>query len=67
MREVVNGASGPGVPDDAPAVDADATLRIGLSTLFASGAAAVRVTDGDQLLGTVTLDELQDAVVRSPS
>ena len=68
MREVVrtNGSAAP-LSDGAPSVDADATLRIGLSTLFASGAAAVGVTDGGRLLGTVTLDQLQDAVAGSPS
>jgi osmoprotectant transport system ATP-binding protein len=73
MRELVPGgtdgvsAASASVPDDAPAVDADATLRIGLSTLFASGASAVRVTDGGRVLGTVTLETMQDAVVRSGS
>jgi osmoprotectant transport system ATP-binding protein len=69
MREVVggHGASMNGAAADAPSVDADATLRIGLSTLFSSGAPAVRVTDGDRLLGTVTLDQLQDAVAGSTS
>ncbi|NMO92436.1 ABC transporter ATP-binding protein [Actinomycetospora sp. TBRC 11914] len=71
MREVVaggDGASNGASPyADAPSVDADATLRIGLSTLFASGAPAVQVTDGGRLLGTVTLDQLQDAVAGSSS
>jgi osmoprotectant transport system ATP-binding protein len=67
MREVVTDGADASVPDDAPAVDAEASLRIGLSTLFASGASAVRVTDNGRVMGTVTLDQLQDAVVRSSS
>jgi osmoprotectant transport system ATP-binding protein len=68
MREVVPAhADGVAAPDDGPTVDAEATLRIGLSTLFASGAPAVQVTDGGRVLGTVTLEALQDAVVRSTS
>ena len=68
MREVVDddaGAAAASLPDDAPIVDADASLRIGLSTLFASGAPAVRVTEGDRVLGAVTIEALQDAVARS--
>ncbi|WP_433803173.1 ABC transporter ATP-binding protein [Actinomycetospora sp. CA-084318] len=64
MRDVVT----PDVlPDDGegPSVDADASLRIGLSTLFAAGTDSVRVTDGDRVLGRVTLAELQGAVTRS--
>ena len=67
MREVVSDGAHASVPDDAPAVDAEASLRIGLSTLFASGASSVRVTDGARVLGSVTLDQLQDAVVRTTS
>jgi osmoprotectant transport system ATP-binding protein len=67
MREIVRNGADASVSDDAPAVDAEASLRIGLSTLFASGAPALRVTDGGRALGTVTLDQLQEAVVRSTS
>ncbi|WP_018331283.1 ABC transporter ATP-binding protein [Actinomycetospora chiangmaiensis] len=61
MREIV---APDGLPDDGsgPSVDADASLRIGLSTLFAAGTDSVRVTDGDRVLGRVSLAQLQGAV-----
>jgi osmoprotectant transport system ATP-binding protein len=61
MREIV---APDGLPDEGtgPSVDADASLRIGLSTLFAAGADSVRVTDGDRVLGRVSLAQLQGAV-----
>ena len=52
-------------PAEAPTVKGSATLRTGLSVLFASGSRILKVThedDGATVLGTVTLDQLQDAV-----
>ena len=42
-----------------------ATLRTGLSVLFASGSRVCKVTHEDDtatVIGTITLDQLQDAV-----
>ena len=52
-------------PSDAPSVKGNATLRIGLSVLFASGSRVCTSShedDGATVIGTVTLDQLQDAV-----
>jgi osmoprotectant transport system ATP-binding protein len=60
MRDLVRGRA---IPEGAPTVNADATLRVGLSVLFASGAPELGITESDgSPLCSVTLDELRAAV-----
>jgi osmoprotectant transport system ATP-binding protein len=52
-------------PSDAPTVKGNATLRVGLSVLFASGSRVCTVVheeDAATVIGHITLDQLQDAV-----
>ncbi|MGH3438721.1 MAG: ABC transporter ATP-binding protein [Sciscionella sp.] len=63
MRVLLGDGPAQPLPAGAPTVTADATLRTGLSVLFAESAGVLGVTDGDgNTLGTVTLDQLRDAV-----
>ena len=65
MRDLVEVTENHEAPADAPTVKASATLRTGLSILFASGSRILKVTHEDDsatVLGTVTIEQLQDAV-----
>ena len=58
-------AAGPGTQPGTPRVASDVSLRVALSALLASGAAAVVVTDDQGTdIGTVTLDQLRAAASR---
>jgi osmoprotectant transport system ATP-binding protein len=78
MRDLVpDGASvapadqprgGRSIPDGAPTVSAEETLRVGLSVLFATGAPVLGITERDGTpLCSVTLDELREAVTADPA
>jgi osmoprotectant transport system ATP-binding protein len=59
MRDLVRGRP---IPDGAPTVHADVSLRIGLAVLFATGAPELGITEHDGTpLCTVTLEELRAA------
>jgi osmoprotectant transport system ATP-binding protein len=59
MRDLVRGRP---IPDGAPTVSADVSLRVGLSVLFATGAPELGITEPDGTpLCTVTLEELRAA------
>jgi osmoprotectant transport system ATP-binding protein len=65
MRDLVEVAEDVQAPEDAPTVKGNATLRVGLSVLFASGSRVCTVVheeDAATVIGHVTLDQLQDAV-----
>ncbi|MGH3493827.1 MAG: ABC transporter ATP-binding protein, partial [Sciscionella sp.] len=64
MSSLIDGAHvSKELPHGAPSVTADTTLRVGLSVLFTSGAGVLGVTDEDGTqLGTVSVDQLRDAV-----
>ncbi|HEY2205783.1 MAG TPA: ABC transporter ATP-binding protein [Pseudonocardia sp.] len=65
MRELVGDRP---VPTGAPTVRASATMRTGLSVLFASGAPVLGIVDDDDTpLSAVTLDELRAAVATAPA
>jgi osmoprotectant transport system ATP-binding protein len=67
MSEVARPATG-SVPANAPSVSHDSTLRVGLSVLFASASPVLAVTDDDgNNIGTVTIDQLQQAVIDADS
>ena len=78
MRDLVPGGAstraaehphgGRPIPEGAPTVSAEETLRVGLSVLFATGAPVLGITERDgSPLCAVTLDELREAVTASPA
>ncbi|MGH3413117.1 MAG: ABC transporter ATP-binding protein [Marmoricola sp.] len=63
MRDIVSPGGAPPATGEVSTISADASLRVGLSELFTTDANALLVTDSDgTALGTVTLDELREAV-----